>query len=78
MSLQGRKMGTLMTGTFPAARPRRLRSNPLIRALVRETRLSAEQFVMPYFVREGKTGKEAVASMPGQYRFSTAALLREL
>ena len=67
-----------MTGSFPLSRPRRLRSNPLLRSLVRETRLSAEQFVMPYFVRSGKKVREAVDSMPGQYRYSTDTLLREL
>ena len=63
---------------FPLARPRRLRSNPLIRNLTRETRLSPDQLIMPYFVRPGKKIKEAVDSMPGQFRFSIDTLLREL
>ena len=65
-------------GKFPRSRPRRLRSSVLLRGLVSETRLSAEQFVMPYFVREGKKIKDAVDSMPGQFRFSADMLLREL
>ncbi len=63
---------------FPLTRLRRTRLNPLLRNLVRETRLSAEQFVMPYFVCDGKRVREAVDSMPGQFRFSIDTLLREL
>lgn len=65
-------------GKFPLARPRRLRANPMLRNLARETRLSPGQFVMPYFVRAGKKAREAVDSMPGQFRFSIDTLLREL
>ena len=65
-------------GEFPLTRLRRLRSTPLLRSLVRETRLSPGQLVMPYFVRTGKKIREAVDSMPGQFRFSVDALLHEL
>ena len=65
-------------GSFPNYRPRRLRQSAPLRRLVQETRVSLDQYVMPYFVREGKGIKEAISSMPGQFRFSTDTLLTEL
>ncbi len=56
--------------TFPATRLRRLRRTPALRGLVRETRLSAEQFVAPLFVRHGKALREPIASLPGVSRLS--------
>jgi porphobilinogen synthase len=50
---------------FPVHRPRRLRSSDALRALVRETRLSAADFVLPLFVKEGIASSVPVASMPG-------------
>ena len=38
---------------YPTARPRRLRYNPLVRELVRETELSAHDLILPLFVRPG-------------------------
>jgi porphobilinogen synthase len=52
----------------PYERPRRLRKNETIRRLVRETRLSVEDFIYPLFVTEGKTAP--IASMPGQQRWA--------
>lgn len=51
-------------------RPRRLRSNPALRAMVRETRISADTIIYPLFVMEGENSKEEIVSMPGQYRYS--------
>lgn len=51
-------------------RGRRLRLNPSIRSLVRENRLSAEDFIYPIFVVEGTGIKEEIQSMPGQYHYS--------
>lgn len=59
-------------------RPRRLRQNEAIRGLVRETRLSKENLIMPYFVTEGRGKKEEIGAMPGMYRFSSDTLLYEL
>ena len=56
--------------SFPEIRLRRLRRTPALRALVRETRLSAEQFVAPLFVRYGKGMREAIPSLPGVHRLS--------
>ena len=55
---------------FPAARPRRLRRTPALRALVREDRLSADDLIWPLFVREGEGMLEPVPSMPGVVRRS--------
>ena len=49
-------------------RGRRLRRSAGIRNLVRETRLSADQFLYPLFVVEGQGVRREVASMPGFYR----------
>lgn len=51
-------------------RPRRLRSSPALRKMVRETRMDASSLVYPLFVVEGENKKEEISSMPGQYRFS--------
>jgi porphobilinogen synthase len=56
--------------SFPAVRLRRLRRTAASRALVRETRLSAEQLVAPLFVRQGRGLREEVASLPGVDRLS--------
>ncbi len=53
-----------------AAGPRRLRRTPALRALVQETRLHPSMFVAPLFVHAGSSGREAIASMPGQARLS--------
>ena len=51
-------------------RPRRLRSHPSLRRLVRETRLTRDDLVLPLFVVEGKSVRQAVPSMPGVFRES--------
>lgn len=52
-------------------RPRRLRANPLLRKMVRETRMDPSSLVYPMFITEGQDKKEEIPSMPGQYRYST-------
>ncbi|WP_442910922.1 porphobilinogen synthase [Kitasatospora sp. NBC_01266] len=51
--------------SFPANRPRRLRSTPAVRRLVAETRLHPAEFILPVFVREGIDEPVPVSSMPG-------------
>ena len=51
-------------------RPRRLRKNAAIRALVRQTVLSADDFVYPIFVVPGKDKVEPIESMPDCFRMS--------
>jgi porphobilinogen synthase len=58
-------------------RPRRLRRNPTVRALVRETSLKASDLIAPLFVEDGDGPPQAVESMPGVYRFSIRDLVRE-
>ena len=60
--------------TFPLIRPRRMRRDDFSRRLMRETRLSASDLILPVFVHE-RTGTEAVASMPGVSRLDIDALL---
>jgi porphobilinogen synthase len=56
-------------------RPRRNRLTPQIRGLVRETRLSPEQFIYPMFVQEGERQRTPISSMPGQARLSVDLLV---
>ena len=58
-------------------RARRLRRSAGIRGLVRETRLSAEQFLYPLFVVEGQHVRREVASMPGVFQLSVDEAVKE-
>jgi porphobilinogen synthase len=63
----------LRTETVPIPvgdRPRRLRANPQLRALVRETRLHAAQLIAPIFVVSGRARREEIASLKGHARLS--------
>jgi porphobilinogen synthase len=62
---------------FPALRPRRLRQSPALRKLVCETRLSAQQLVLPLFVRPGKNVRREINAMPGVFQLSPDEALRE-
>ncbi len=64
--------------TFPVTRMRRLRMNESLRAMVRETRLTPEQFVYPLFVVPGEGIRKEISSMPGNYQMSTDRLLGEV
>ena len=64
--------------TFPITRPRRLRMNEIVRAMVRETRLAPEQFVYPMFVCPGEGVKKEITSMPGNYQWSIDRLVEEV
>lgn len=59
-------------------RPRRLRQNESIRAMVRESHLSAHDFILPLFIKEGEGVLEEVNSMPGVYRRSLDEILHYL
>jgi len=59
-------------------RYRRLRNTSTIRDFVRETNLSAFDLIQPFFVVDGKNKKQAIASMPGIFRFSVDLLLKDL
>ncbi len=55
---------------FPKTRMRRLRATHELRGLVRETQLSASDFVYPLFVAEGIEAREPIWTMPGIDRLS--------
>ncbi len=55
---------------FPSYRPRRLRANETIRAMVRETTLSPADFIYPLFVKPGTGLRDEVSSMPGVFQLS--------
>jgi porphobilinogen synthase len=55
---------------FPQQRPRRLRSHPALRDLVREQHLTLHDLIYPLFVYHGKNLRREIGSMPGQYQLS--------
>src|SRR3954471_6726376 len=57
-------------------RLRRLRTSEPMRALVRETRLSPDMFVLPLFVCEGEGVRREVSSMPGVFNLSVDEAVR--
>jgi len=63
---------------FPTTRLRRLRYHPAVRELVRETRLSPANFILPLFVRPGNNLHEPIGSMPGHYQLSPDRLADEI
>ena len=63
---------------FPTARPRRLRYNPLVRRLVRETELSPADFILPLFIRPGRGVRQEIGSMPGNFQLSPDTLVDEV
>ena len=63
---------------FPDTRLRRLREQPSIRSLVRETRLTTSSFVYPMFIRHGSGIKETIDPMPGCFHISLDLLAEEV
>ena len=63
--------------TLLTHRPRRLRRSAAIRSLVRETRLSRDDFVLPLFVCAGKSVRREVSSMPGVFNLSVDEVTEE-
>ncbi len=62
---------------FPEYRPRRLRRNETLRAMIRETRVSPAQLIFPIFIMPGKNKRQEIPSMPGIHRVSVDQLARE-
>ena len=62
---------------FPRERPRRTRANEAWRALVRETRLTADALIYPLFIVEGSAVRHAVTSMPGISQLSVDESVKE-
>lgn len=63
--------------TFPTIRHRRLRYNPLVRDMVRETVLTKNDLIYPLFVVPGTQIKNPVKSMPGVFQLSIDELVKE-
>jgi porphobilinogen synthase len=60
-----------------AVRPRRLRTTPALRSLVRETRLDPATLVAPLFVVPGRARREPIPSLAGQARLSPDLVVEE-
>lgn len=63
---------------FPTYRPRRMRANAVTREFVRETTLSAKDFIYPLFVKPGTGSKDAISSMPDVFQYSIDMLEAEM
>ncbi|AUJ64102.1 delta-aminolevulinic acid dehydratase [Aestuarium zhoushanense] len=61
---------------YPAARLRRVRKSPAIRALVRENTLTTDDFIWPVFLMEGRDDETSIASMPGVTRKTIDRVVR--
>jgi len=61
---------------FPDYRPRRLRQNDAFRRMIRETRLSVDNLILPLFTISGKEIKNPIDSMPGHYQLSIENLVK--
>jgi porphobilinogen synthase len=55
---------------FPINRPRRLRRTDTLRRMIRETRLSPDNFIQPYFVCPGRDVTKPIGAMPGVAQMS--------
>jgi porphobilinogen synthase len=62
---------------FPQTRLRRLRRTPVLRDLVRETRLDPADFVLPLYIEDGLEGRTPLPTMPGVDRLSISAAVQE-
>ncbi len=67
-----------MTTSFPLVRLRRLRQNPILRNLVRETELHLHDFISPIFIKGFEGKKHPIPSMPGQYQIPLSDLSQEI
>ena len=80
--LRVREAVEILEGTVPhesrQVRKEGFDVNPAIRALVAETKLSPDDFIVPLFVVEGTGIREPIASMPGYFRFSIDVLEKEV
>lgn len=62
---------------FPQDRLRRLRATEGFRRMVRETRLSPDNLIAPFFIVEGRDERQPIGSMPGQFRLSVDHLIKD-
>ena len=64
--------------TFPARRPRRLRTSPAMRRLTAETRLGVDDLIAPLFVREDIAEPQPISSLPGVMQHTRESLRKEV
>ncbi|MCJ7493577.1 MAG: porphobilinogen synthase [Deltaproteobacteria bacterium] len=62
---------------FPVYRPRRLRKNETFRRMIRETKLSGDDFIYPLFVIHGRKARNEIRSMPGIAQLSVDLAVKE-
>jgi len=62
---------------YPTKRMRRLRYNPLVRDMIRETVVTKNDFIYPLFAVTGKNIKKEIKSMPGNYQMSVDEIVKE-
>ena len=67
-----------MVNLFPNIRLRRNRKSPWIREMLAENNLQPSDLIMPFFIMAGQNKKEAIKSLPNQFRFSIDLLLSEV
>lgn len=65
-------------GKFPTYRPRRMRDGELARQMIRETEISAKDFIYPLFVKPGEGKRDEIDSMPGVFQVSLDMLTPEI
>jgi len=63
---------------YPIQRPRRLRRTDALRSLVRETKLTRDDFVLPLFVCSGTKVRREISSMPGVFNLSVDETVEEV
>lgn len=63
-------------GSFPFVRMRRMRHDDFSRRLMRENVVTANDLILPVFVKEGVSEREPIATMPGVFRYSIDDLLK--
>ena len=66
----------MITGKFPNLRLRRSRRSDWSRRLIEENNLSANDFILPIFITDGKNKKTPIKSMPNVFRYSTDHITR--
>jgi len=62
---------------FPDYRPRRMRKNDNFRRMVKETKLSVDDFIYPLFAVPGKGVKKPIGAMPGNFQMSVDNIVKE-
>ena len=63
---------------YPINRNRRLRTSETLRNLIRESTITANDFLVPLFIIEGKNKKQEIKSMPNYFKMSIDLILKEI